>query len=202
MVFRLSEYKSFFVFWSRKSSPLMWMNINRTVGGGSSRSRSSASSAWNGIAIAAARVPGFSGCDSGCGRWSRRCPPRSWSWRQVQTSTGGRGPYVSLLTHSAGSCRTFHSPLSAPPIIQRQPLLLHNHNLPQTNVAATPRHTTTTIFARQIPKATRRFPSFLFRRSYSSSSTMAESELKWPAARVRQTFLEYFEQRGHTIGMR
>ncbi|KAF5686898.1 Alanyl-tRNA synthetase, partial [Fusarium globosum] len=28
---------------------------------------------------------------------------------------------------------------------------------------------------------------------------MAESELKWPAARVRKTFLEYFEQRGHTI---
>ncbi|KAF5662305.1 alanyl-tRNA synthetase [Fusarium heterosporum] len=28
---------------------------------------------------------------------------------------------------------------------------------------------------------------------------MAESELKWPAARVRKTFFEYFEQRGHTI---
>lgn len=176
----------------------MWVRINRTVGGGRSRT------AWNGIAIAATRArAGFSGCDSGRGRWSRRCPPRSWSWRQVQTSTGGRGPYVSLLTHSAGSCRTFHSPLLAPPITQRQPpLLLHNRNLPQTTVAATPRHTNTTIFARQIPKATRRFPSFLFRRSYSSSSTMAESELKWPAARVRQTFLEYFEQRGHTIGMR
>lgn len=28
------------------------------------------------------------------------------------------------------------------------------------------------------------------------------AEIKWPAAKVRQTFLEYFEQRGHTIGMR
>ncbi|RGP70337.1 alanyl-trna synthetase [Fusarium longipes] len=28
---------------------------------------------------------------------------------------------------------------------------------------------------------------------------MAESELKWPAERVRKTFFEYFEQRGHTI---
>lgn len=28
------------------------------------------------------------------------------------------------------------------------------------------------------------------------------AELEWPAARVRKTFLEYFEQRGHTIGMK
>lgn len=43
-----------------------------------------------------------------------------------------------------------------------------------------------------------RFP--LHSRSYSSA-TMA-ADLEWPAARVRKTFLEYFEQKGHTIGMR
>lgn len=26
------------------------------------------------------------------------------------------------------------------------------------------------------------------------------TETSWPAAKVRQTFLEYFEKRGHTIG--
>lgn len=46
---------------------------------------------------------------------------------------------------------------------------------------------------------TRQSLASLFQRRLYSHSTMAE--LKWSAARVRQTFLDYFEKNGHTIGM-
>lgn len=45
---------------------------------------------------------------------------------------------------------------------------------------------------------TRQSLASLFQRRLYSHSTMAE--LKWSAARVRQTFLDYFEKNGHTIG--
>jgi hypothetical protein len=151
---------------------------------------------------------------SGCGRWSRHCQPRSW---RSSMGAGERGSYVSvaLLTHS---CRTFHPPPSTPtpqqlglgPHLQLEPqqhqLLLHNlqSKTPTTTTTIPPRPRTIAAPVRNILRTAtatnRRFPFFILRRSYSSA-TMAESELKWPAARVRKTFLEYFEQRGHTIGM-
>lgn len=147
---------------------------------------------------------------SGCGRWSWRCRPRSL---RTIIGTGERRPYVSVLvlTHS---CRTFYPPPPAPTPPQQlhlqfrsQQLQLLLHNLqsetPTTTTTISPRPTITAAPARNIFRTAtnKRLPFFILRRSYSSA-TMAESELKWPAARVRKTFLEYFEQRGHTIGMR
>lgn len=82
----------------------------------------------------------------------------------------------AFLTHS---CRTFYKP---PPL-----QLLH-----QLRAASTLRTNIATSKSATIDS----FPS----RPPHSSATMAETEIKWSAAKVRQTFLEYFEQRGHTIG--
>jgi hypothetical protein len=177
-----------------------------------------------GLAPGSSSIRGHGGntavSSSGCGRWSRHCQPRSW---RSSTGAGERGPYVSvsLLTHS---CRTFHPPPSPPAPTptpqqlglglhlqlepQQHQLLLHNlqSKTPTTTTTIPPQPRTITAPARNILRTAaatatnRRFPFFILRRSYSSA-TMAESELKWPAARVRKTFLEYFEQRGHTIGM-
>jgi hypothetical protein len=186
--------------------PLMWACINRRS---------------IGLAPGSNSIRGHGGNTavsfSGCGRWSRHCQPRSW---RSSMGAGERGSYVSvaLLTHS---CRTFHpppSPRSTPtpqqlglgPHLQLEPqqhqLLLHNlqSKTPTTTTTIPPRPRTIAAPVRNILRTAtatnRRFPFFILRRSYSSA-TMAESELKWPAARVRKTFLEYFEQRGHTIGM-
>lgn len=162
----------------------------------------------------------FSGCDSGYGCWSRRCLPRSVRsscFSRLSTGKGERGPYVSVpaLTHS---CRTFYysRPPPPPPTVastplqlqfnpQQHQLLLHNlqPETPTTTTIPPLRPATITAPARNFLRTAtnKRFPFFVLRRSYSSA-TMAESELKWPAARVRKTFFEYFEQRGHTIGMR
>jgi hypothetical protein len=159
----------------------------------------------------------FSGCDSGYGRWSRHCLPRSLTsscLSRPSTGVGERGPYVSVpvLTHS---CRSFYScpppptAASTPLHLQFKPqqrqLLLHNlQPEPPTTTTIPPlRPATITAPARNFLRTAtnKRFPFFVLRRSYSSA-TMAETELKWPAERVRKTFFEYFEQRGHTIGMR
>lgn len=185
----------------------MWASINR---------RSISSTAVRGSNRS------FSGCDSGYGCWNRRCLPRSLKsscFSRSSTGAGERGPYVSVpvLTHS---CRTFYSspPTAAATAAAPTPLNLHLqfkpqqhqlllHNLqsetPTTTTIPPLRPATITSPARNFLRTAtnKRFPFFILRRSYSSA-TMAESELKWPAARVRKTFLEYFEQRGHTIGMR
>lgn len=45
-------------------------------------------------------------------------------------------------------------------------------------------------------------PSYsCFIRQYSSRAVKMGSQEQWPAARVRETFLDYFEQNGHTFGM-
>ena len=182
----------------------MWASINcRSIS-------STAVRGWN---------RNFSGCDSGYGCWNRRCLPRSLKsscFSRSSTGAGERGPYVSVsvLTHS---CRTFYSSpptaaAAAPTPLnlhlqfkpQQHQLLLHNlQSETPTTTTIPPLPATITSPARNFLRTAtnKRFPFFILRRSYSSA-TMAESELKWPAARVRKTFLEYFEQRGHTIGMR
>ena len=42
---------------------------------------------------------------------------------------------------------------------------------------------------------------FQFVRQYSSRAVKMGSQEQWPAARVRETFLEYFKKNGHTFGM-
>jgi hypothetical protein len=159
----------------------------------------------------------FSGCDSGYGCWSRRCLPQSLRFScfsRPSTGVGVRGPYVSVpaLTHS---CRTFYSH-PPPPTVASTPLhlqfkprqhqlLLHNlqPETPTTTTIPPLRPATIITPARNFLRTAtnKRFPFFVLRRHYSSAN-MAESELKWPAAKVRQTFFDYFAKRGHTIGMR
>lgn len=40
-----------------------------------------------------------------------------------------------------------------------------------------------------------------FPRNFSSRAVRMGSQEQWPAARVRETFLEYFKKNGHTFGM-
>lgn len=41
----------------------------------------------------------------------------------------------------------------------------------------------------------------LFIRQHSSRAVKMGSQEQWPAARVRETFLDYFQKNGHTFGM-
>lgn len=116
---------------------------------------------------------------------------------------GGSGPFVPFLTHS---CRSFYSAPSPPPPGPRLPLHHRcNYNygcnsnsnpaLCRRKFAASSPSPATAI---PPPVAPNFFP-FPHRRPFSTSTAIM-AELQWPAARVRKTFLEYFEQRGHTIG--
>lgn len=45
-------------------------------------------------------------------------------------------------------------------------------------------------------------PSYpLFIRQHSSRAVKMGSQEQWPAAKVRETFLDYFKENGHTLGM-
>lgn len=127
--------------------------------------------------------------------WSRGasgCLPaaRYGSWRRPSAAAAvHRQP---ALTHS---CRSFHHKSS---------------RLPTTS-------TTTTTTTSPIPPSRHQlciqagsccpivvFPpatAIRFSRLFSSAAVnMAESTHQWPAARVRQTFLDYFAEKDHTVG--
>lgn len=87
----------------------------------------------------------------------------------------------------------------SPPAALFSFLLLHSR-IPQATTAAAVRTATTS------PKTSRpRFYSALPKSTPSSSSSstppaMADEQVHWSAAKVRETFLRFFEERGHTIG--
>lgn len=92
-------------------------------------------------------------------------------------------PLSAPLTHS---CRTFHI------------AHLQLHQQPPSSLRRVKAATLQTI--RTIHSAATRAPATISSlRRFSSTARM--SELKWPSARVRNSFFEFFEQRGHTIGM-
>lgn len=87
----------------------------------------------------------------------------------------------------------------SPPAALSSFLLLHSR-IPQATTAAAAVRTKTS------PKTSRpRFYSALHQSTPSSSSSstppaMADEQVHWSAAKVRETFLRFFEERGHTIG--
>jgi hypothetical protein len=112
-----------------------------------------------------------------------------WSWRR-------RSPFV-FLTHS---CRSFHRyrlqraathfpPQQQQPRPQLQPQLRQRNQL---------LHAPTLILPNFAPSTS--LSTIFSKRLFRSTAVMAETQ--WPAQRVRQTFFEYFEKRGHTLGMR
>lgn len=77
-----------------------------------------------------------------------------------------------------------HPPLSTPP---------QNKRPGSANTAAILRPTLRRAFA-PLPLASRHLQHRLY------SELKMTTETNWPAAKVRQTFLDYFEKRGHTVG--
>lgn len=125
--------------------------------------------------------------------------------------TAAASPLVPL-THA---CRSFY--FSAPATAQAprdrnwrhrlsllQPQPRHRRRvlsvLPPGTLPPTATTTTnTTITTTPSRFLATRFPAISCRRRlYSTAAKM--SEVQWPAQKVRKTFFEYFEQRGHAIG--
>ena len=96
---------------------------------------------------------------------------------------------------------------SSPPLALSSFLLLHSRIpacVDEANSTTTAVRTRTTL-VRTRPKRSRlRFYSALPTHSTPSSSStppaMADEQVHWSAAKVRETFLHFFEERGHTIG--
>lgn len=50
------------------------------------------------------------------------------------------------------------------------------------------------------PKSTSHFVPHRLSYTMVSSASVGSSNVEWPARRVRETFLEYFKENGHTVG--
>lgn len=106
----------------------------------------------------------------------------------MATSSARCGMPFVRLSHS---CRTFYKTHDPPQLL---PLLLRRPHAAQPTLA-TPLSTLYSSWT---------IPSLDFapqRRRFRSTAGMATDSVQWPAKRVRQTFFDYFEERGHTIGM-
>lgn len=144
---------------------------------------------------------------------------RRWWWlQQCSARIGGRSSGRELLqwqqqrlTHS---CRTFHDP-QRPSIYRRQRLHLFPPSSTNREFYTTAPYTRTRSCTRtdttilQIPRsislairpllaAAAPTASITPLRRLYSHSTMAQ--VKWPAAEVRKTFFNFFEEKGHTLG--
>lgn len=78
----------------------------------------------------------------------------------------------------------------------------HHHTFLHHHPQRSGSNTNTGAIQRLLPR--RAFASIPFVSRHSQhrlySDLKMATETNWPAAKVRQTFLEYFEQRGHTVG--
>ncbi|KAK3694603.1 hypothetical protein B0T22DRAFT_368070 [Podospora appendiculata] len=139
-------------------------------------------------------------------RWSCRSRSLSVSCGTCTSRTWSSQPRAAWepLSHSS---RTFHHKTGPiPPPQSTTSSRLENFR------AATTAATTSTSANRLHPSSTsawlgagvhfRNIPTTRHSyRSYSQSSTLpAMAEVKWTGPVVRETFLKYFEERGHTIG--
>ena len=148
-----------------------------------------------------------------------------WWWQLPQCSAriggagsgcsgggGSKGELLQLQRRLTHSCRTFHDPQQGPSINCRQRLHFSTAHCPHYTARATPytrtrppSRTDTTIlplsrvFFRAVrPRLAAPTPSITPLRRLYSHSTMAQ--VKWPAAEVRKTFFDFFEEKGHTLG--
>lgn len=100
----------------------------------------------------------------------------------MKIQCAGSLPFIGGLTHS---CRSFYSTKTHHQIALARPAAL----------ATTPGKPTGAFLTRREPIASH--PSSP--RAASTLPTMASD--KWTGAGVRKAFLDFFEQKGHTIGM-
>lgn len=144
---------------------------------------------------------------------------RSWWWSQQQWCSariGGASSGVirrsQRLTHS---CRTFHDPQPRRPSNNGFQRLQHTNTIvrsqfhPAAILTKTRSYSRTdTTFLHLSSRSLTVRPRLAARaatasttplRRFYSHSTMAQ--VKWPAAEVRKTFFNYFEEKGHTLGM-
>lgn len=126
----------------------------------------------------------------------------------------GGGTYPEGGWHALShSSRNFDNKIGPIPPTSR-PL----QNLPRSRPATTPTVTTPQPIAtlpikaihntltrpflrRPLPTRARGFPFRSFAHLSSSPTQPRMAEVKWTGLKVRQTFFDYFEQRGHTVGM-
>lgn len=134
--------------------------------------------------------PGFvtlSHCSRTFHHKSRPIPPKAVENLRAAATAPTNG-------HAAAADRN-----PSPPAALSSFLLLHSR-IPQATTAAA------AVRTRTSPKRTKpRFYSALHNLSTPSSSSstppaMADEQVHWSAAKVRETFLRFFEERGHTIG--
>jgi hypothetical protein len=111
-------------------------------------------------------------------------------WLRCPRSSCGTGCYrPGFVTLSHGSRSFYHKSRPAP----QSPKL---ENFRGVAASSTTRHLA--LFSLQLRIAS---VSKIGHRLYSQSSTLPTmAEVKWTGPRVRKTFLDYFAERGHTIG--
>lgn len=131
-----------------------------------------------------------------------------------QRCGSGRPRFIGALTHS---CRTFY--LRGPTKAAERPVLAPTAPPAPTKDAKLPLHTSTTTTTCS-PTSTRNSHNFATfattprltttrlaavsryttsRQFTTTATTMSQGE--WTGVKVRQTFFEFFEERGHTKGM-
>ena len=93
---------------------------------------------------------------------------------------------ITNLTGSSSAIGTL-SNSSSPPAARTQ------NNFTSVSLPAA----TTTIIRPRLPAA---FIAWRSRRFYSTATRMPPNASEWPAARVRKSFFDFFDERGHTVG--
>ena len=119
--------------------------------------------------------------------------PLELGWRS--RSWCGTSCYRSAFVILSHGPRTFHhkTPRPAP-----QSLTLENLRAATTFTTANPLHFPRIDLHDRIASNSRN--GYRFYSSSSTLPTMAEAEVKWTGPLVRKTFLDFFAERGHTIG--
>lgn len=110
---------------------------------------------------------------------------------RASVSCDRRWPFVAALTHS----RRFDATSARRPHQSSRSLYQHRVTPPpHQRFTPTPKLNSSSQHRSAVPGTTRH--------CHSSTKLPAMAETQWTGLKVRQTFLEFFEKRGHKIGMR
>ncbi len=139
--------------------------------------------------------------------WWSRCSCRS---RRHWSSSRARSPgFEEALSHCCS--RAFHHKTRPnPPLVtlEKFPAATtkskSNPDLPTNNPSFSSARYSPLLFSSSSciilrPASIRRSTSYYYSKSYSTLPAMAD-QVHWTGPRVRQTFLDFFAERGHTIG--